>query len=160
MPQSRSDSFRSDNDHVRIKYQFSAPIQNVWQAWTDPKIIKHWFGSDPDGIVLNALIDLRTGGSFEVKFCDSDDTEHTCNGNYLEIKPLSKLRFSWSWKSEPGHTSFVSISFTSNQQGTQMNFEHSNLNAGSAHNYEEGWNRTFNKLEAISENQNSDKFPD
>ena len=142
----------SDKTLVNIEWHFSAPIQDIWQAWTDPKIIKHWFGSDPDGIVLYALIDLRTGGSFEVKFRDSDGTEYTCNGNYIEIKPLSKLRFSWSWMSEPGHTSFVSISFTSNQQGTQMNFEHSNLNAGSAHNYEEGWRRTFKKLEAFIEN--------
>jgi uncharacterized protein YndB with AHSA1/START domain len=123
-------------------------MEKVWQAWTNPSIIKLWFGSDPQGTVQNAYIDIFPGGRFEISFMDSDKTPHSCFGIYTDVNPYEKLTFTWSWKSEPGSVSIVSVTMKSEPGGTQMNFEHAYVN-GSAHNYESGWKRTFEKLDRV-----------
>ena len=112
-------------------------------------MVINWFGSDPDGRGLSAKLDVRRGGSFEVIFQDSDQTEHTCIGVYSDVDELRKLSFSWSWKSEPGFESFVTVLLTPAGKSTHMRFEHTNLASGSNHDYLSGWNRTFAKLESL-----------
>lgn len=131
---------------VILEWNFGVPVENVWQAWTDPDIIKLWFGSDPEGTVLEAGLDVIPGGRFKISFQDSDGTRHTCKGTYTGIEVLSSLNFTWSWESEPGHVSFVKVLLKSMPEGTLMHFEHTGLHADSAHNYGTGWKKTFQKL--------------
>ena len=136
-------------DSVCIETILHASVEKVWEAWTEPSVIMKWFGSDPNGEVLRAKLEVRPGGSFEVTFRDSDQTEHTCSGIYSEVKKLSKLAFSWHWKSEPGVESFIVLLLTEEGQTTKMQFEHMNLGSGSKHNYVKGWQSTFLKLEQL-----------
>jgi uncharacterized protein YndB with AHSA1/START domain len=121
-----------DNDSITIQKVFNSPVQSVWDAWTEPAIIMRWFGSDPKGKVLKANLDLRPGGSFEISFQDGDQTEHTCLGVYSEIEKLSRLGFSWEWKSEPGVVSFVLITLTAGDNLTKMEFIHSRVEVNPA----------------------------
>src|SRR4051794_13347881 len=100
----------TDKAAVTIEIVINAPLENVWAAWTSPTQILKWFGSDPGGTGLAATLSVQQGGSFEITFADSDQTEHTCSGIYAEIQEFRKLTFSWAWKSEPGITSFVELS--------------------------------------------------
>jgi uncharacterized protein YndB with AHSA1/START domain len=140
---------QKENVTITIEKIIKAPIQEVWRAWTDPSVVMQWFGSDPNGKVKNARLDVRQGGSFEVTFQDGDLTEHTCYGTYIEVKEDSALTFSWTWKSEPGVTSFIDLNLTSIDQQTSMLFKHSGVGTASAHNYEKGWADTFLKLERV-----------
>ena len=88
---------------------------------------------------------------FEITFKDSDETEHTCSGVYLEVEELQTLRFTWNWKSEPGAESLVTVNFKQPDAFTRMHFEHANIGTASQHNYREGWSRTFAKLEQVLE---------
>jgi uncharacterized protein YndB with AHSA1/START domain len=136
-------------DAVFIELTIHAPVEKVWEAWTESSVIMKWFGSDPQGEVLRAGLDVRQGGSFEVTFKDSDQTEHTCSGIYNEIEKLSKLTFTWHWESEPGVESFIVLLLAEEGKSTKMQFEHMNLGSGSKHNYAEGWQSTFLKLEQL-----------
>jgi uncharacterized protein YndB with AHSA1/START domain len=131
-----------------VKY-FDAPPETVWQAWTEPDWISRWFGSDPNGKVLMAELDVRPGGRFEVTFCNADETRHTCSGIYTDVQPYSKLTFSWGWRSEPNVESFVTLLLMPVDKSTRMDFEHSKLGSESLHDYENGWQRAFAKLECI-----------
>ena len=139
----------TSKDALFIETTIYVSIEKVWEAWTEPSVIMKWFGSDPNGEVLRAKLEVRPGGSFEVTFRDSDQTEHTCSGIYNEVKKLSKLAFSWHWKSEPGVESFIVLLLTEEGETTKMQFEHMNLGSGSKHNYVKGWQSTFLKLEQL-----------
>ena len=128
---------------------FKTSIEKIWDAWTNPTLIMNWFGSDPEGKVLKAELDVRPGGKFEITFQDSDLTEHTCSGMYDEVRALSMLTFSWQWKSEPGVESFIILLLTPEGKSTRMQFEHKNLGSDSKHNYAKGWQNTFSKLERL-----------
>ena len=135
------------NNSIKISKYFSAARQVVWQAWTDPMIVKSWFGSDSNGKVQEASLDVRIGGMFEVTFKNSDETQYTCTGKYREIKPGHQLVFSWLWKDRPTAVELVTVSFQEQQTGTLMIFEHADIDSGTTHDYEIGWNSTFEKLE-------------
>lgn len=133
---------------VKLDIHFQSSAADLWNAWTDPYLVKKWFGSDPAGTVLHAMTNVKPSGIFSVTFADSDGTQHTCTGTYSDIKLHVQLSFTWEWKSEPGHVSRVNVSFTPDKEGTLMKFEHSNLHPDSLHGYQGGWKRTFEKLKS------------
>lgn len=136
-----------DKAAIHIETILHAPIDKVWQAWTDASAMT-WFGSDPNGLVLKAFIDARPDGSFEITFQDSDKTEYTCFGIYQDVRPPNKLSFSWEWKNEPGVRSFVTVLLSSaGKNNTNMSFSHADVGSMSAHDYQKGWQATFLKLD-------------
>jgi uncharacterized protein YndB with AHSA1/START domain len=52
---------------VAISRVINSPIERVWQAWTSPNDLKHWFAVD--GRETKVLqYDLKTGGKARLKF--------------------------------------------------------------------------------------------
>lgn len=134
-------------DVATVVRDFDLSPEMIWKAWTEPQYMSRWFGSDPNGHVLKASADPRVGGVFSVTFADSDGTQHTASGEYLEVEPYSRLVFTWHWRSEPGHSSKVTVVLTPREDGVTMRFEHAGIGYGSSHDYEQGWRQTFDKLE-------------
>jgi uncharacterized protein YndB with AHSA1/START domain len=132
---------------IKIERHFSFTPRNLWQAWTDPGIVKLWFGSDPNGTVLDAILDVRVGGSFAVTFANANGDEYTAQGMYQIIEPHKKLLFTWGWKNQPHIKELVAVQFQAEDTGTLMTFEHMDIDANTSHNYEIGWRTTFDKLE-------------
>jgi uncharacterized protein YndB with AHSA1/START domain len=135
------------NDFVKISHFYSQPPSRLWQAWTDPAVIKKWFGSDPNGTVLEADTDVRVNGFFRVRFANSDGSQFTARGNYSEVELNKRLVFTWGWEDSPNIVEFISLQFEVEKDGTLMLFEHHNIDQNTAHNYAEGWKSTFTKLE-------------
>jgi uncharacterized protein YndB with AHSA1/START domain len=46
---------------VEFERTYDAPLEKVWQAWTDPKLIKQWWGPN-DVSIPECEVDLRVGG--------------------------------------------------------------------------------------------------
>jgi uncharacterized protein YndB with AHSA1/START domain len=136
-----------DTGAVTIDWQFSATPDEVWRAWTDPDLVGQWFGSDPAGKVTRATLDLRPGGEYSVTFEDRTGLEHRASGVYRDVDRPRALSFTWTWQSEPDHETQVRVVLTPRDGGTAMRFEHAQLWSGSSHGYEEGWRRTFAKMQ-------------
>jgi len=108
--------------------------------------MKTWFGSDPNGTVLCASSKPEVHGTFSVTFRNSDDAEYTCSGEYQEVSPLEKLRFTWYWKGREDHVELVSLQFSKLKSGVRMKFTHERIDAQTTHDYRTGWTSTFEKL--------------
>ena len=52
-------------DEIRITRVFNAPRQLVWNAWTEPAMLVHWFGCAAFSTV-DAKADVREGGQYRV----------------------------------------------------------------------------------------------
>lgn len=72
----------------------------VWEAWTKPEHLVHWFTPKPWQTV-DCEIDLRPGGMFRtvMRSPEGEDFDHT--GCYLEIVP--KRRLIWTDALLPGY---------------------------------------------------------
>jgi len=50
---------------VKFEREFEAPIQKVWQAWTDPEQLKKWWGPN-DVTIPECEVDLKVGGKIRI----------------------------------------------------------------------------------------------
>ena len=47
--------------YITVTRLFNAPVELVWKTWTDPELVKRWWG--PDMFTCpSAKIDFRVGG--------------------------------------------------------------------------------------------------
>ena len=92
----------------------AAPRQLIWECWTRPEHIPHFFIPAPHKITT-VDIDLRVGGRFVTTF-DVGGTEMQNHGVYLEIVPGEKLVFTdtytegWKPAPEPFMTAILLLS--------------------------------------------------
>ena len=49
---------------ITVETNVSAPIEDVWRAWTTPDDIKQWNAASDDWHTTSATVDLREGGTF------------------------------------------------------------------------------------------------
>ena len=82
-----------------INKQIQAPVEDVYRAWTNPEMIKQWFGPDSTMTVPEAGVELEVGGEYMIHMHHSEgDSDHIVSGVYEKIIPNEKLVFSWKWK--------------------------------------------------------------
>src|SRR5688500_2024100 len=69
---------------------FNAPIELVFEAWTQPKHIKNWFA--PSGFTTpEAEFDARPGGEVRICMRGPDGTDYWSSGNVVEINAPTKV---------------------------------------------------------------------
>jgi uncharacterized protein YndB with AHSA1/START domain len=77
-------------NELRIVREYDAPVQLVWDAWTDPEQVAQWWG--PRGFTLtHHSKDLRPGGHWHYTMHGPDGTDYENRAAYLEVEPLKKL---------------------------------------------------------------------
>jgi len=81
----------SDREIVISRVLF-APRELVWQAWTDPKHVIHWWG--PRGFTnTTKRHEFRVGGYWEHTMHGPDGTDYPNKAKFLEIVPLERITF-------------------------------------------------------------------
>jgi uncharacterized protein YndB with AHSA1/START domain len=75
-----------------LEREIDVPVELVWQAWTTPDSIKHWFCPKPWS-VTECEIDLRPGGVFSTVMRSPEGQEFPNVGCYLDIVPQRRLIF-------------------------------------------------------------------
>lgn len=91
---------------VVIERVFDAPRELVWKAWTDPELIKKWWG--PEGFTAPSInVDLRVGGKyiFAMQGAPGSEWEKVMHsaGIYKEIVPNEKLVVTDYFSDEEGN---------------------------------------------------------
>lgn len=82
------------NDGITIERVFDAPRDLVWKAWTDPEMIKKWWG--PEGFTAPSIkIDLRVGGKYTYAMKGPEGSEWDrvmySSGIIKELVPQEKI---------------------------------------------------------------------
>jgi|SRR5579872_171773 len=83
---------------VLFERSYDAPPELVWQAWTDPEMLKQWWG--PDNVIIpECEIDLRVGGRIYIVMEAGEamgrykGTRWPMLGELTTVQPHSKLSF-------------------------------------------------------------------
>jgi uncharacterized protein YndB with AHSA1/START domain len=108
--------FEVDKDklEVRISRVFKAPIEKVWQAYTDPELIAQWW--------RNTTIethDLRVGGKW--RFVDhgkNGDENHAFSGEFKEIEEPNKIVRTFIYEPWPNNILVEAVRFEFLPDGT------------------------------------------
>ena len=80
---------------------YEAPLQKVWQAWTDPAQLAQWWG--PNGVTNPTCVwDARTGGKINIVMLAGAELgelagqEWPMTGEFTEVVPEQKLVYTAS----------------------------------------------------------------
>lgn len=136
---------------LTIKRRLIAPPSLVYQAWTDPEMLMHWFGPD-HCTVFHAEADVREGGSFRVRMKATDGEIHDVSGTYLVVVPDERLEFTWAWITMPERQSRVTVTLKADGDVTILTLFHEQFfdeEARAGHEY--GWTQALGKLERALE---------
>jgi uncharacterized protein YndB with AHSA1/START domain len=140
---------------LRVERTFDAPREDVFDAWTNPEVLRRWWRPNPAWSTPVAEVDLRVGGRYRISMEDPESgSKHTACGEYTEVSRPRRLVYSWQWEENDGrlgHASTVMVDFRADSDGerTTVVLEHSGLvSAESRDSHTHGWAGIFEMLEA------------
>lgn len=134
----------TDSTTLRLERTFDAPAEDVFDAWTNPEVLRRWWAADPRWRTPVAEVDLRVGGAYRLSMEDPDaGTFHAVRGEYREVHRPERLVYSWSWEQDDGrtgHVSTVTVEFVEQDERTTVVLEHSGLESSrSRERHGRGW---------------------
>ena len=81
--------------YIVVTRTFDAPVEMVWKLWTDPELVKRWWGPDRFTCPI-AEIHFKKGASSFVCMRSPKEfggTDHFSIWTYTEIIPYEKIEF-------------------------------------------------------------------
>ena len=153
----------SDNetleDAVVIERVVAAPIDLVWQLWTEAEHFRNWYG--PQGFTIPvAEMDVRIGGRRLICMASPDgQMKMWFTGEYREVSPTTRLVYTESMADEQGNilspaamgmppgtpeTTEITVLLAALGEKTKMTMTHAGVPAGSPGAM--GWQQAFAKL--------------
>lgn len=151
---------------------FDAPLELVWQAWSQPEQLRLW--SSPNNYTIPFYhADVRVGGKYHMCMRSADGQNYYSAGTYKEIIPMKKIVWSDGFADENGNIisaeiygmgdlpleQEISVSFEEDNGKTKTTLEHSGIPQGDT--FEQmrtGWNECFDKLEDSLKIKEGDKY--
>lgn len=91
---------------VEMVFVFDAPVEAVWNAFTDPKIETQWTRCIvPSGSTDMEFLqhDLRVGGKYHIKATSPEKRVMYNTGTYEKIVPFKELVYTESFADEKGN---------------------------------------------------------
>ena len=100
---------------------FDAPRELVWQAWTDPKYIAHWWGPNGFTNTIHAM-DVKPGGVWRFIMHGPDGTDYPNKIIYREVVKPERLVYDHSGDDNPDdpHVFQVLVTFTEDAGKTKV----------------------------------------
>jgi len=142
-----------DTGTVRVERTFEAPAEAVFDAWTNPEVLRRWWKAAENHEVAVADVDLRVGGGYRLAMRNTDSGDDlVVFGTYREISRPDRLVYSWVWEGTgpyAGHESEVAVTFAEEAPGrTTVTIEHAGLlDQTSRENHASGWVGVLDSLE-------------
>ncbi len=143
-----------DNTLV-IKRTLRAPLEKVWNAWTDVEALKQW--KSPESMTTpDATSDLKKGGRYTITMHGptpdhpQENMKVVVGGIYQEVDPMKKLVFTWKWQGDPqGEETIVTVEFHKvSDNETEVVLTHDLFTSDKSRDeHTIGWISTLNKLE-------------
>ena len=81
---------KNKSNEIRIIREYDAPVEAVWDAWTDPEQVAQWWG--PRGFTITTHSkDLRPGGHWSYTMHGPDGVDYPNTTQYFEVEKHAKL---------------------------------------------------------------------
>ncbi len=131
---------------LTLHHLFSVTPQEVFDAWLDPESLREWMC--PGALTVGDVqVDARVGGAFRlVMRGQAGELVHT--GEYREICPPERLKFTWRSQATRWQDSLVTIALFAQGKKTELILTHELLQDEEAiRGHRQGWQGIVEKLE-------------
>ena len=69
---------------IHVVREFNAPIEKVWKAWTEPRLLDQWWAPKPWKAITQSM-DFRKGGKWLYYMEGPDGTRQYCRADYSSV---------------------------------------------------------------------------
>ena len=135
---------------LRVSRVIRADADALFQAWTDPQELVHWWRQEGQGwSFAGASLDLRPGGHYRLSMRAPDGTTHTAYGVYREVEPSRRLVFTWDWEGHSVGETQVTVTFHRvDAERTEVVLTHERFaDPARMGRHQQGWTELLNLLE-------------
>ena len=107
------------SNEIRIIRVYDAPVQAVWDAWTDPEQVAQWWG--PRGFTITTHSkDLRVGGTWRYTMHGPDGTDFPNTTKYFEVEKHARLVYDHGGSDDRPAMFRVTVTFAEVNGKTKM----------------------------------------
>lgn len=134
---------------LKLIRSFSAPVNRVFRAWSDPEVLKMWWYAGAKYECSIAEVDFRGNGLYRLGMIHSEKmVEHVVGGKFIEIIPDKKIVFTWKWENrDEADSSTVSIDLIETEHGTDLILTHTGFSSEDSKNeHNKGWDLCLDEL--------------
>lgn len=141
-----------------------APRSKVYEAWTNPLIMKQWFGNAAM-VCTAATLDVRVGGTYRIEAVRTEPSamgpagaEDPCEGrnfsaavgSYTKVVPNELLQFTWTPAWNPEEQSLVTVSLKDAPGGTEITVLHEKFATEASRDaHSKGWDYALNTIARV-----------
>jgi uncharacterized protein YndB with AHSA1/START domain len=133
-----------------MERSFRAPAERVFDAFTEPEVMRRWWHAEREWETAIAEVDLRVGGAVRVVMLDPEQgVSYGGGGEYTVVDRPTRLAFTWAWDDgeHGGRPNLIEIELVESAGATHVTFTHRGLaDAEAVRSHEGGWNGTFENL--------------
>lgn len=135
-------------DRLVIERRFSAPVEDVYDAWTNPDRMIKWFMAGPDWRA-DVEADAQPGGGFRVVMHTPDDQALESFGTYEQLEPPRRIVFTWN--SYAVQETMVTVELEPVDGGTHLTLIHDGLGAVDViDRHRGGWSKMLDNLAVMA----------
>ena len=139
-----------ENRTLTLTRTFNAPISLVWEAWTKPEHIAHWWG--PKGMKVKIVEhNFEVGGQWRYSMTMPNGAEFITEGVYSLIEELKRIHSSADFKPM---TEGVELQSIFEEAGDKTNFTFHVIHATEEYckqqeemGFYKGWGSVFDNLQ-------------
>jgi uncharacterized protein YndB with AHSA1/START domain len=147
-----TDTVSTAAPELHLERTFAASPEDVFDAWTNPEVLRRWWAAGPDWEGLPAEVDLRVGGGYRLSMRDpASGATHTLRGEYTEVARPHRLAYTWAWENEAdgtlGTPTSVEVEFVGREDETLVVVRHRGFaDADSRDRHGHGWTACLDNL--------------
>lgn len=146
------DAVMTSETGLRIERSYDTSPEEVFDAWTNPEVLRRWWVVQSGETTPIAEVDLRVGGRYRLAMETPEGVRHTVQGEYLQVDRPRRLVYSWQWELDAGGlgpASTVSVEFRRRGESTEVVLEHTGLpDSESRDRHAHGWTACLEFLRA------------
>jgi uncharacterized protein YndB with AHSA1/START domain len=138
---------------LELSHRFAASPEEVFDAWTNPDVLRKWWAAGETWETPLADVDLREGGRYRLSMKTDTGEVHTVGGEYREVQRPDRLVYSWQWEEGPdpvqgGKETVVTVDFVPDGGGTLVRLVHTGFPAEEIKQmHAHGWQAVLANLE-------------
>jgi uncharacterized protein YndB with AHSA1/START domain len=141
---------------LQVRRTFPVAREKMFAMWSQPGHLEQWMGRvDPRNVVKYREFDFRVGGGHLFENRTADGIVFLNRGEYLEIKPPEKIRFTWGWeqfdaggkKIDEVNGTVITVEFFDRGNSTEVVLTHEQFSEEAMRDrHNTGWNFCFDRL--------------